>query len=44
MKSLLKHDVIRSLSEFLTIKTFSLYCDQIDRHQLRESGRVASVI
>ena len=36
-----KHDVTRSLSEFWSIQTFSLHCDQIGSHQHRESGRVA---
>ena len=31
----------RSLSDFSTIQTFSLHCDQIDRYQHRESGLVA---
>ena len=33
LQPVLKHDVTRSLPSF---------CDQIDRHQLRESGRVHS--
>ena len=35
-----KHDVTNSLSEFWIIKVFSLHCDQINRNQHRESGRV----
>ena len=40
IKIQVKHDVTRLLSEFWTIQTFSLHCDQID-HQHRESERVA---
>ena len=36
-----KHDFTRSLSEFWSIQTFSLHCDEIGSHQYRESGRVA---
>ena len=39
-----RHDVTRSLSEFWIIQIFYLHCDQVNRYQHRESGRVTLVL